>query len=286
MCPAVLSICGVMRGLALQPPSKSTARPAVGAGHVIHLSHAAPRAEEGILREQALSRIFVAERDSMTADLLASALERECGCRASTVRPDDLISVLAAGDASLVVISSEFHDEGVDGFELTKSVARNYPTVLVVIILSRSTPASVIHAFRSGARGVVTREQPVNLFLSCIEHVRKGYVWAGGREAEFLLEGIRSIPSSDLAVADSGARLTDREMQVVQCAAAGKTNKGIAAELRLSEHTVKNYLFRSFEKLGVSSRIELLFYLTLRGHKLAPAKVVELDPKSETRECG
>jgi DNA-binding NarL/FixJ family response regulator len=238
------------------------------------------------LREQVLSRIFVAERDSMTADLLAGALERESGCRVSTVRSEDLISVLAAGDANLVVISSEFHDEGVNGFELTKSVVRNHPAVFVVMILSRSTPASVIHAFRSGARGVVTREQPINLFLSCIEHVRRGYVWAGGREAEFLLEGIRSIPSSDLAVVDSGTRLTDREMQVVQCAAAGKTNKAIAAELRLSEHTVKNYLFRSFEKLGVSSRIELLFYLTLRGHKLAPARVVEFDPESRTRECG
>jgi two-component system nitrate/nitrite response regulator NarL len=52
----------------------------------------------------------------------------------------------------------------------------------------------------------------------------------------------------------------------VQCAATGQTNKAIASELGLSEHTVKNYLFRAFEKLGVSSRVELLFYLTSRGH--------------------
>jgi hypothetical protein len=46
----------------------------------------------------------------------------------------------------------------------------------------------------------------------------------------------------------------------------------IASELNLSEHTVKNYLFRAFEKLGVSSRIELLFYLTMRGHTFDGAK--------------
>ena len=51
--------------------------------------------------------------------------------------------------------------------------------------------------------------------------------------------------------------------QVVHCAARGKTNKAIASELCLSEHTVKNYLFKAFEKLGVSSRVELLFYLCL-----------------------
>jgi two-component system nitrate/nitrite response regulator NarL len=61
---------------------------------------------------------------------------------------------------------------------------------------------------------------------------------------------------------------------VVQCAATGKTNKVIAAELGLSEHTVKNYLFRSFEKIGVSNRVELLFYLTLRGHSLGPARAM------------
>ena len=51
----------------------------------------------------------------------------------------------------------------------------------------------------------------------------------------------------------------------MRCAAQGKTNKTIANELGLSEHTIKNYLFRVFEKLGVSSRVELLFYLTTQG---------------------
>jgi DNA-binding NarL/FixJ family response regulator len=62
------------------------------------------------------------------------------------------------------------------------------------------------------------------------------------------------------------ASLSLRELQVVKGAARGKTNKVIASDLGLSEHTVKNYLFRAFEKLGVSNRVELLFYLTLRGH--------------------
>jgi two-component system nitrate/nitrite response regulator NarL len=65
----------------------------------------------------------------------------------------------------------------------------------------------------------------------------------------------------------------------VQCAAKGKTNRAIANELGLSEHTVKNYLFRAFEKLGVSSRVELLFYLTVRGHRFSPTKSDSMDVK-------
>ena len=67
--------------------------------------------------------------------------------------------------------------------------------------------------------------------------------------------------------------LTARELQVVQYAARGKTNKAIASELYLSEHTVKNYMFRAFEKLHVSNRVELLFYLATRGHPFGPPEI-------------
>jgi DNA-binding NarL/FixJ family response regulator len=101
----------------------------------------------------------------------------------------------------------------------------------------------------------------------------------------FLLEALKSLPAPvELTEIDSST-LTKRELQVVQCAATGQTNKAIASELGLSEHTVKNYLFRAFEKLGVSSRVELLFYLTVRGHSFSPRKVEPKEAKAprETR---
>ena len=55
--------------------------------------------------------------------------------------------------------------------------------------------------------------------------------------------------------------LSKRELEVAECAAQGQSNKQIADQLHLSEHTVKNYLFRIFDKLGVSNRFELLFLL-------------------------
>lgn len=99
-----------------------------------------------------------------------------------------------------------------------------------------------------------------------------------------LLEAFSSLPNPDLAIADESSTLTFRELQVVKCAARGKTNKAIAKELRLSEHTVKNYLFRAFEKLGVSNRVELLFHLTQRGQTLGPVTPAEYpatDPQAE-----
>ena len=60
--------------------------------------------------------------------------------------------------------------------------------------------------------------------------------------------------------------LSAREREVLAFVTDGLSNSSIAMQLGLSEHTIKNYLFRVFEKLGVTSRVELLFYLTTRGH--------------------
>lgn len=194
-------------------------------------------------------RIMIAERDLMSADLLANALERGGSYRAKVTRPADLLSALATHPTDLVVIGGDREAGLGKSSALILAVSRAHPKILPVVILDQPTRGGVIEAFRSGARGVISREQSISVFLRCIEQVRQGYIWAGGREAEFLLDGIRSIPGSTVAVKDGANPLTDRELEVVKHAATGKTNKSIASELHLSEHTVKNYLFKAFDKL-------------------------------------
>jgi DNA-binding NarL/FixJ family response regulator len=56
------------------------------------------------------------------------------------------------------------------------------------------------------------------------------------------------------------ALLTKREQEIVPLVANGLTNREISTQLRVSEHTIKNHLFRIYEKLGISSRVELILY--------------------------
>ena len=208
----------------------------------------------------------------MSGDLLANALLHDKRCQAVTIQPQDLLRALSANPADLVVISAEVQADVGDGFALAAHVGRSYPNVGIVVLLNTTTYESVIKAFRSGARGVFSRQQPMTEFFDCIEHVRKGYIWAAKQETTALVEAFKSIPTFNLVSARDHPALTSRELQVVHAAAKGKTNRGIANELNLSEHTVKNYLFRAFEKLGVSSRVELLFYLTLQRHIFGAAR--------------
>jgi DNA-binding NarL/FixJ family response regulator len=216
-------------------------------------------------------RVLIVDRDSMSGDLLAMALSRASDCDATVVDSGNLLSELSATKAEVVVIGSDLNSMPGSGFDLAHKVSRVHPDISVVMLLNHTTQESVITAFRSGARAVFSRQQPMTDFVDCLDHVKKGFIWAGKQETTSLLEAFRSIPAPTVATTGDSPTLTARELQVVQYAAKGKTNRVIATELALSEHTVKNYLFRAFEKLGVSNRVELLFYLTIRGHTFGPA---------------
>jgi DNA-binding NarL/FixJ family response regulator len=80
-----------------------------------------------------------------------------------------------------------------------------------------------------------------------------------------------------------GARLlTPREEQVVALIAEGLSNRDAARELKLSEHTIKKYLFRIFEKLGISSRVELVLYAVNHGVPLGAEWLAAANRPSET----
>ena len=214
--------------------------------------------------------VLIVDRDPMSSDLLANQLRQNGAYRAIAVPAPDLLTTLAKRPIDLVVIGGDVSYNARSGFALARAVSRAHPKVSLFVLLNAPTREVVIDAFRSGARGVFSRERPLAEFVDCIEYVRKGFICAQGMEATFLQEALMSIPAPSLTVAIGAPQLTCRQLQVVRHAAAGKTNKVIAAELRLSEHTVKNYLFRAFEKLGVSSRVELLFYLTLSERSFDP----------------
>jgi two-component system nitrate/nitrite response regulator NarL len=226
-------------------------------------------------------RVLIVDRDEMSSDLLAARLARDGCIQASGIRSADLLDSMASGDVQLVVIGADLNQVSKTGFDLAHAVRRQYPTAPIVMILNQSTQDAVINAFRSGARGVFSRQQQVADFFDCVEHVRKGFIWAGPQETAFLLDALVSVPSPSTLWANDSSPLTMRELQVVKCAARGKTNKVIACELGLSEHTVKNYLFRAFEKLGVSNRVELLFYLTQKGHNLGTEKAQSVTHAAE-----
>jgi len=95
--------------------------------------------------------------------------------------------------------------------------------------------------------------------------VHRGQTWATAEQIQFLIDMVSRVPSLRVVNANGEVLVTPREEQVVALVAEGLSNREIAQELALSEHTVKKYLFRIFEKLGISTRVELVLYALNHG---------------------
>ena len=89
---------------------------------------------------------------------------------------------------------------------------------------------------------------------------------------QLILKALESQTPPRAANPKRNNQLRKREKEVLACVAAGLTNRQIAEQLRLSEHTVKNYLFRLCDKVGRSGRVELMLY-ALTHHELADTQV-------------
>ncbi len=129
----------------------------------------------------------------------------------------------------------------------------------------------VIKAFRAGALGVVVREQSYELLCKCVYSVHRGQVWANSQQLRHLLDALVTGTPGKLTDAQGKVLLSSREEQIVSLVAEGMKNREIAELLSLSEHTVKNHLFRIFERLGISSRAELILYLFSHRHLIEAA---------------
>ena len=98
------------------------------------------------------------------------------------------------------------------------------------------------------------------MLCRCVEQVVEGQIWANSSELREVVGALAQMAPLRVVNADGMKLLTKREEDVVRLLAEGMGNREIAHELKLSENTVRNYMFHVFDKLGVSNRVELLLY--------------------------
>src|ERR1035441_3792965 len=143
------------------------------------------------------------------------------------------------------------------------------PEIKMVLLLDNPEPNLVVDAFRAGAKGIFCRSQSdFKALCGCVDRVNDGQIWANRSELSRVLEAFSRLAPMRVVNADGMRLLTKREEDVVRLLAEGMQNRDIANELKLSEHTVKNYLFHIFDKLGVSLRVELVLYAISRTKRM------------------
>ena len=208
-------------------------------------------------------RVLIADDSRMSCELLKNALKRSryhFDVIACAVSRSEILQFLNSAVVDVIVLNENLQDGLFTGFRILSELRATHPKTPVVFLLRSPSREFVIDAFRAGTAGIFCRSEPVEALCKCVRAVHAGQIWAKSSELRLLLEAF--VDAVPLRVVNASGRdlLTKRENDVVSLVSEGHSNREVAKKLGLSEHTVSNYLFHVYEKLGISTRVELVLY--------------------------
>ena len=212
--------------------------------------------------DDGLILVAVADSTRVHSQLVADALKRDRRLQvvAAVSSSRELSDLATKVPFDVAVINCNLDEDPSGGFRILQEIRRLRP-VRGIVLMESSKPEIVVEAFRAGARGIFSKHESLRSLCKCVRCVHEGQIWANSRELTYALDALVSTHRPIRAVDSKGiGLLSKRELEVVQSVAEGLTNREIGDRLGLSKHTVKNYLLRIFDKVGVSNRMELLFF--------------------------
>ena len=212
--------------------------------------------------------VLVADSTQMQSQLLTSALRRhpEFNVISCPMEFEAISSVAQSASVQVALMTVEYRNGGGKDIGVVRRLHLAHPEIMKVLLVEAYDRELVVNAFRAGTRGVFCyTHAPFRTLCKCITRVRAGQIWANTEQLQYLIDVVSQVPSLRTVNAQGEKLLTPRQEQVVALVAEGLSNREIARELRLSVHTIKKYLFRIFNRLGISTRVELVLYAVMYG---------------------
>jgi DNA-binding NarL/FixJ family response regulator len=211
-------------------------------------------------------RVAIADSGPLQSHLLVRALSsrRDFQVFAVAQNAAALDALLRSNPADVALIAGSDPPD----FGLLRWLRISHPSVAPVLLTETDDRELVINTLRAGAKGIfLFTHDSFPLLCKCIKCVSNGELWLNNAQMHYVADALSEVPTLRVVNSTGRSLLTPREEQVVALVADGLTNRQVATELGLSEHTIKKYLLRIFDKVGTSSRVELVLYAMSHGAK-------------------
>jgi DNA-binding NarL/FixJ family response regulator len=219
-------------------------------------------------------RIVLADDHPIFRDGLRRLLEAEAGLKVIGEASDGNEAVKLARQLKPEILLLDLAMPRQPGLEALRELSHGDSSgpVRVILLTAAAEKNQVVEALQLGARGVVLKDSATQVLLKAIQTVMSGEYWVGReRVANMVLYLQNLVQSSTQEAQKKKYGLTPRELEIVSAVVAGYANKEVAEYFKISEDTVKHHLSNIFDKLGVSTRLELALFAV--NHSL-PIKTI------------
>jgi two-component system nitrate/nitrite response regulator NarL len=206
-------------------------------------------------------RILIADDHPIFRDGLKRLLESEGEFKVIGEACDGVEAVTLARQLIPEVLLLDLAMPRRRGLDALRELVSDSRIVRVILLTAAAEKEQIVEALQLGARGVVLKDSATQILLKSIRAVMNGEYWVGRESVANLAQYLRTMvaPSENFPQRNR-YRLTPRELEIVAAVVAGFANKEIAQHFKISEDTVKHHLSNIFDKVGVSSRLELALF--------------------------
>lgn len=219
------------------------------------------------------TRIVIADDHPIFRDGLKRLLESEREFKVVGEACDGIDAVKLARQLKPEILLLDLAMPRRPGLEALREMSEGQESssVRVILLTAAVEKNQIVEALQLGARGVVLKDSATQILLKSIRAVMNGEYWVGRESVSNLVQYLRTLVDSSHSESRSKRYgLTLRELDVVSAVVAGYANKEIAQHFKISEDTVKHHLSNIFDKVGVSTRLELALFAVNQSLPLKP----------------
>jgi DNA-binding NarL/FixJ family response regulator/Zn-dependent protease len=253
------------RGACPHCPGRGPLTPCLNCGRLTHMSDwIVPAGENSLnLKKSRPARIVIADGHPIFRDGLRRLLETKPDLKVIGEACDGAEAVRLAQELKpdILLLDRAMRDH--PGLEVLRHMSAEVTSspVRVILLTMEAGKSQILEAVMLGARGVVVKGSATQVLLKAIHTVMSGECWVGRERVSNLVQYLRTlVQSSSDQARQKKVGLTLREREIVATVAAGYSNKEIAQYFKIGEATVTHHLSNIFDKLGVSTRLELALF--------------------------